>query len=79
MVPWTRPTLRFARSAFPRERVRSMARFCGRRCAAITSAFGGRPEVRGRGTGGYDCFAALHTSEDKASSGPHGAGAMISL
>ena len=24
MVPWTRPTLRFARSAFPRERVRSM-------------------------------------------------------
>ena len=24
MVPWTRPTLRFARSAFPRERVRSL-------------------------------------------------------
>jgi hypothetical protein len=26
MVPWTRPTLRFARSAFPRERVRSVTR-----------------------------------------------------
>ena len=31
MVPWTRPTLRFARSAFPRERVRSMTQSRPRR------------------------------------------------